>query len=179
MTDISIRPEFSRPLSLRRLPRAQSHSFEHVASDVEQTALARVFDAREVPRMRMEGTIAPLGEDGWTLQARLRATVIQTCVVTLEPVTSRVDAVVKREFVPGREDRIDELDPDEIAEPLRDEIDLGLIAMEELALALPPYPRNPTADISRYAPDDAELDDERPNPFAALVGLRDKMDKDA
>ncbi len=64
---------------------------------------------------------------------------------------------------------------DEDIEPLGDRIDLGLVAIEALALALPPYPRKEGAALAETLPDDAE-ETETVKPFAALAALRDKLD---
>ena len=41
----SLTPEFSRPLSLRRLPRADTHRFTHPATPDERAAVAEVLEA--------------------------------------------------------------------------------------------------------------------------------------
>ena len=72
---------------------------------------------------------------------------IQTCVVTLDPVTTRIDQSVRRSFLPEAAERSAEIvlspDEDDETEPLGERIDLGLVATEALALALPSYPRKP------------------------------------
>ena len=61
-------------------------------------------------------------------------------------------------------------DEDDEIEPLGDRIDLGRVAVEALALALPAYPRKPGAELR---PRDRRGGDE-PKPFAALAALRGK-----
>jgi uncharacterized metal-binding protein YceD (DUF177 family) len=103
--------------------------------------------------------------------------VVQTCVVTLEPVTTRVDQAVRRRFLPHAAARAAELvvDPeeDDEVEPLGERIDLGLVAVEALALALPAYPRKEGAVLGPVATD--EIAEDEPKPFAALAALRGKM----
>ena len=77
---------------------------------------------------------------------------VQSCVVTLDPVTTRIDQPVRRTFLPetaarGPEIVVDPEEDDEI-EPLTDRIDLGRVAVEALALALPAYPRKPGATFA-------------------------------
>ena len=72
------------------------------------------------------------------------------------------------------------IDPDEDdeIEPLGDRIDLGLVAIEALALALPPYPRKPGATLgpaTAAARGAAPLEESALKPFAALAALRGKM----
>lgn len=167
-------PEFSRPLALNRLPRASVHGFDHAATAEERAALSDLWDAQDVPKLQFSGSVEPLGKLGWALTGRVRATVIQTCVVTLRPVATKIDTAVARQFVPDRADRIDDADPDDIVEPLRDSVDLGLIASEEVALALPDYPRAADAELPEQAP---PPEPERKNPFAVLAQLKDDAKK--
>ena len=77
---------------------------------------------------------------------------VQPCVVTLDPVTTRIDQPLRRRLAArdrrGRRPRscwrpTTEDEP----EPLGDRIDLGLVATEALALAVPAYPRKPGAAL--------------------------------
>jgi hypothetical protein len=72
------------------------------------------------------------------------------------------------------------IDPeeDEATEPLTARIDLGAIAIEELALALDPYPRHPGAAIDPALAGTGTGDEAgRPLPFAALRTLRGRNDE--
>ena len=95
---------------------------------------------------------------------RVRATVRQTCVVTLEPVVNEIDEAVDVDFVPPRAaaakaDAADEIDleasgPDE-PEPLTgNAVDLGLLATEFLLLGVDPYPRKPGVAFEAPKPGD-------------------------
>jgi uncharacterized metal-binding protein YceD (DUF177 family) len=173
----SLTPEFSRPLSLRRLPRADTHRFAHTATPEERSAVADVLDALDVPKLRIEGQVAPSGKEGWHLSAQITATAIQSCVVTLEPVATKLSEKIERDFQPDASDALGP-DGDDSVDPLTDSLDLGLIAMEALALALPDYPRKAGIDLADLVPEDPPEPEEKPNPFAALASLRDKLDKD-
>ncbi len=91
---------------------------------------------------------------------------------------TRVDEEVSRRFLKslrpdGPEVVLAPGEADDDIEPLGARIDLGAIALEALALALPAYPRRP----------DAALVDSEPNaggeglekPFASLAALRDRL----
>ena len=112
----------------------------------------------------------------------LGATVVQACVVSLEPVTTRIDEPVRRSLLPAAAATAAEVvvspeDDDEI-EPLRDRIDLGRIATEALALALPAYPRKAGATLAVVdggAEDPGGAPADAPRPFAALAALRAKL----
>ncbi|MBB5516367.1 uncharacterized metal-binding protein YceD (DUF177 family) [Rubricella aquisinus] len=176
-------PEFSRRIDLRRANRGAAIPIDETATPAEQEALAAILDAIEVPKFRMTATLSPLGRDGWSLKGSVRATVIQPCVVSLRPVVSRIDAPISLRYMPEERPNADievmtELSDDVDTEPLTPQIDVGLAAQEALALALPPYPRHkdaslPAMDDAGDTPDAAE---EKPNPFAALSELRDKLE---
>lgn len=181
--------EFSRRLAIDPWPDA-GVEVDVSADRAERAALARRFDLVEVRSLRGRGRLerhvepAELVLRGW-----LEADVVQSCIVSLEPVPARLCQPVERRYRPegtrragpGRFQPIGvvELEDDEAeVEPLADrEIDLGEAFAEELGLALDPYPR--AADVAaieatalgphvRLGP--AEPD----RPFAALRQLQEK-----
>jgi uncharacterized metal-binding protein YceD (DUF177 family) len=107
--------------------------------------------------------------------------VVQPCVVTLEPVVTRLEEDVARNWVSDFE--VPEAEEVEIPEavedePLGAEIDLGAVMVEALALALPAFPRAEGAELSESAftePGQKPMTDEDARPFAGLAALRDKL----
>lgn len=154
----------------------------------ERKAIADEIGISAVRKLSFEGEIAPMGKRGWRLTAKLGATVVQPCVVTLDPVTTRIDEVVERQYVPAR--NLEHPEPgseiempeDDTIEPLGDVISLTSAMIEALALALPLYPRADGAQLGEavYTEDGAEpLRDDDLKPFAGLEGLRKRLeDKD-
>jgi uncharacterized metal-binding protein YceD (DUF177 family) len=110
-------------------------------------------------------------------RGEVRARVVQACVVTGEPVVADVVAPFERYLVVGAAPAAQaalEIDPDErdvdhLDEPV---VDLGAIAVEELALALDPYPRAPDADAVLAASNRATDAAEGRRPFAVLARKR-------
>ena len=148
-----------------------------------RSALATELDITSVRKLRFEGEIAPEGPTDLRLTATLGATVAQPCVVTLEPVTTRIDESVSRLFsteipeIPEGDEV--EMPEDDTVEPLPDEIDLSAIMSEALALALPAWPRAEGVDpidISVTEPGKTAMTDDDAKPFAGLKALRDKLD---
>lgn len=165
---------FTRPIDLARLPKNAPYRFEIEAEAAERAALARLFDARSVRKLRFAGQLTPSDNGGWRLEADLGATVIQSCVVTLDPVTTRIDIPVRRRFLP--EALVDEEDDE--TEPLLPILDLALVATEATSLELPDYPRAAQAELAQgnfAAPGVEPLTDEDVKPFAGLKALRDKL----
>jgi uncharacterized metal-binding protein YceD (DUF177 family) len=171
-------PEFARVIELRQLRDLADFAVDIAPTEAEAAALARLMGARAVRKLRLRGQLSAMPGGGWRLDARLGATVVQTCVVSLDPVTTRIDQPVRRIWLPRTATAPAEIvvDPDEDdeIEPLGDRIDLGLVAIEALALALPAYPRKPGATLGpAFA---GEIEAEEPKPFAALAALRGKLD---
>ena len=135
-------------------------------------------------KLSFSGNLCMQGKRNWTLSGKLGATVIQPCVVTLEPVTTRIETPVTRLFLAdwcdpdASEFEIPEVDE---TEPLGTEIDPALIMVEALSLALPQYPRKEGAKLDQAdytEPGKQAITDEEVKPFASLVGLRDALKKD-
>jgi uncharacterized metal-binding protein YceD (DUF177 family) len=174
--------DFARVIDVARLPERQDFVFDIAPESREAEAIARLMGARSVRKLRFAGTLSPETPGGWRLEGQLGATVVQTCVVTLDPVTTRVDVPVRRSFRPVRGAQAADLvlspEEDDEIEPLGRRIDLGLVAIETLALALPAYPRQEGAELEHTtsaAPGSAPLDATGPRPFAALESLKRKL----
>ena len=175
-------PEFARVIERRQIRDLDAFPFDIAPTDAEARALAKLLDVPAVRKLRLAGRLTPLPRGGWQLDARLGATVVQTCVVTLDPVTTRIDQPLRRAWLPATASRPNEIvvapDEDDEIEPLGERIDLGLVAIEALALALPPYPRKPGATLGPIAAsgEAAPAEEGELKPFAGLAALRAKMD---
>ncbi len=97
-------------------------------------------------------------------EGALRATVVQDCVVTLDPFEESLTENFRVRFVRAGTE-IEDIDPESDDElPYAGEsIDLGEAAIEQLALVLDPYPRKPGAELPRG------LGAGPASPFAALA----------
>lgn len=179
-----IAPEFSRPLDLEELPETGG-LFELSATPEECAALAKRFDLVSLDRLEAKLTVAwiRVGE-AVAVSGRLEAEVVQSCVVTLEPVRNAIEEDLDLIFASDVASA-DDFDADEV-EPLGPEgLDLGELLSEELSLALDPYPRAPDIDPDKInLGPGAELSQEgskaaenkgRNNPFEVLAGLKPKL----
>ena len=138
-----------------------------------------------IRKLRFHGMVEPKGDTDWRLKGRLGATVVQPCVVTLEPVSNRIDTDVVRNFVSALPDIGDasevEMPEDDSLEPLTDMIDLEAILVEALALNLPDFPRAEgvdAIDVNVTEPGKSPMTDEYAKPFAGLASLRDSLKND-
>lgn len=134
-------------------------------------AIAEELGLLDLPQLRLEGEIRAGAGDLWLLEGRLQARVVQPCVVTLKPVKTRLDEQVARRYSPHlRTPEGDDVEmPDDTLEPLGQFIDLSAVMIEELALALPEYPRAEGAALAP-APDEEPATETR-RPFAGLEQL--------
>jgi hypothetical protein len=64
--------------------------FDLVADAETRAAVARIAELRELPRLEANFEVTRRGSGGLRVTGRVMATVGQTCVVTLEPLTSEV-----------------------------------------------------------------------------------------
>jgi uncharacterized metal-binding protein YceD (DUF177 family) len=101
-------------------------------------------------------------------EGQLRARVVQTCVVSLEPFDTTVQEDFRVRFVPAGTESDDlDLDADDEIPFTEKVLDLGEAATEQLALALEPFPRKPGAALP------AEASEMPEGPFAKLLRLDD------
>lgn len=161
----SARPEWSRPLLLDRVgPEGRTETLD--ATEAERAALARRLGIPGIERLHAALHLTPEPDGAVRVEGRLEATVVQDCVVTLEPVPQQVaEAIAFRLLPSGREPRDGPDDLDEI-ETENDTADLGEAVAEQLALVLDPYPRAPDAELPPEAREAAA------GTFAALAALR-------
>jgi hypothetical protein len=147
-----------------------------LAPDQEQReTIARALGLDHLTEFQGDVVLRPW-LDGVEISGRLQALAGRTCGLTLEPFDERVDETFIRRIVSqasaaasqtiGGELVIDPEaeDPPDVADG--DTIDLGAILVEELALALDPFPRKPGAAFE--APPSEAL----ASPFAVLRSLK-------
>jgi uncharacterized metal-binding protein YceD (DUF177 family) len=147
----------------------------------ERVAIAAWLDIPKVEKLSAQVRLSRRGDGLYDYDASFEADVVQACVVTLEPVPAHLEGAFHRTFqlvaatrrrkgVPKEESEAafsDEDAPEILTDPMAD---LAAPVLEELSLALDPYPRAPGARFD--APEDKETPSE--NPFAVLKALKDK-----
>jgi uncharacterized metal-binding protein YceD (DUF177 family) len=179
-------PELSRPVRLDE-PGALDRDYRIEATPDERAALARRFDLRALESLRARVRLEEAAEGGALvrLDAALEAAVVQTCVVTLEPVPAHITATFRRLYdpqgmpaaEPGEEEFL-ALDADEPPEPLAGGLlDLGEAVAEQLALELDPFPRAPGVDFHGFATESLDSG-EKPAPDGPFAGLAKLLDED-
>lgn len=152
----------------------------------DRAVIATDLGLLKLRKLRFSGEIRAVNKHDWELEAILGATIVQPCVVTLEPVTTRIDMPVSHRFVanpPKLEESENgevQMPDDETVEPLGTEIDVVAVMLEALSLNLPLYPRAQNADLGEAVfaePGIVAMRDEDARPFAGLAGLRATLDQ--
>ena len=166
----------SHLFELGRLSQAGSEVF--IAPSPEDLArIARWADVEAVSSLNAKIDLRKLSPTRYVFDALLIADIVQGCVVTLEPLRSHIERNFARELVltPSSQRaekeiavEVSPLDDDGREEIASLRYDLAVPVLEELALAIDPYPRAPGV---AFEPPAGQADS--PNrPFEALKGLK-------
>jgi len=174
---------FSRPFRVAALPTRKPHRFDLKPDAETRRKIAAYLGILSVRALRFRGTLAASGRHDYVLEAELSAVVEQACGVSLVPVKAEIRETVLRRFLADFEapegDEAEMMADDDTVDPLGEVIDAGHLAVEALALALPPFPRAPNAaldEASFTAPGTEPLRDADLRPFAGLAGLKAKLE---
>lgn len=165
-------PELLRPLSIVDLSLSERQVEEVEADSAECAAIADRLDILSVENLSVHLELFRDLTGDVNVVGRIVSDVTQACVVTLEPVAQHIEAPIFQRFSARPEEEEGE-DEDPVEPIVDDEIEVGEVIVQNLSLALDPYPRAPEAEF-------AEVDDEagKPTgPFAALAALRDEGKK--
>ena len=177
MSDAAPSPVLDWRHALADIP-VRGFDVERFASADERRAVAEALDIVEVRSLMVRYRVSASGrsresERGAHVAGELEAEVVQTCVVTLEPVTETVREPIAVEFRDAAAiDAAADIDPDEEADLDRLDSDgsvpVGRVVYEVLAAGLDPFPRAPGAEVTwtDTTPEGAV------SPFAALERLR-------
>ncbi len=170
----------SYKVDVSRLP-AKGLAVELEADEAQREALAAQHELQAVSDFRFTLRIMPWKRDGAQVSGTVTADIVQTCVVSLEPVDARVEAEVSAVFVPEGSrlaavptaDGAMMLDAEGEDAPETfsgNRIDVGALAEEFFELAIDPYPRREGVELPENDADDGG--DEAPeSPFAKLGSL--------
>jgi uncharacterized metal-binding protein YceD (DUF177 family) len=176
MTDTPL-PRF-QPLRVAALPTRKPTPFDLRPDAGWLAQIALDMGAIAVRKLVFRGEIKADGRRDWQLSGQLGATVVQPCVVSAAPVTTRIDIPVLRRFLaemPPATAPESEIPEDDTLEPLGPEIDPAAVMIEALSLALPDYPRAEGASLDTGAQPGSDPSP-RPNPFAVLKALKPGSD---
>jgi uncharacterized metal-binding protein YceD (DUF177 family) len=167
---------FSYSVVVRDIP-IEGRRYAVEADQGERRWLADTLAIPEVLSLAAEIEIRPIRGQAFSVRGNLNAVVVQSDVVTLDPVTQEVHEEIDVTLMPaesaprarGPELLVDMEEADGPDLYHNGRIDLAVIATEHLALGLDPYPKAPDTAFAGYVEDDPAA---APSPFAALAGLK-------
>jgi uncharacterized metal-binding protein YceD (DUF177 family) len=145
-----------------------------VADEQERKAVARRLALPSIERLEAHVTLSRTGEVV-RAEGRLLAALDQSCVVTRDPVSTRIDEPFLIQFIPepsaapDEEVELGEADCDTVFHD-GSVIDLGTAIADTLALSVDPYPRSAGADAALK--EAGVLSPEQASPFAVLAALK-------
>ena len=169
--------EFNRVIDRASLGEA-GETFHYVANDAERASIANWLSLIVLDRLEATVEAIPTDDGGVRLHAEFEADVVQSCVITLEPLSTRLQEAFEILYVleiPRQisartgESTVDvALDVEEPELLVGNIIDAGAAIAEHLVLALDPYPRKSGAalETKNEGAEGAE------HPFAALQRLK-------
>lgn len=174
-------PPLTHPLRSGALSSRKPTRFSLAPDAAMRVAVAADLGILGVKALTFKGEVRPAGARDFVLEARLEATVVQACGITLAPVETRIAEDITRRYLadwvePNGDEA--EMPEDDTTDPLPEIIDAGAVATEALSLALPQYPRAPGAAWAPVAaaPEGVKpLHDADLRPFAGLAALKDRM----
>jgi len=164
--------EFSRPVDASEIKRTPWR-IELRADAASRAAIAARFGILEIKSFVATISLrrTPIGLIH--LQGSIEADVVQECVISLDPVRSKISQpfeIYYSEEAPSEASGDLTMDDEHWPDPILDgKIDVGEAATEQLALALDPYPRREGADFKAAVV--AAEPEPTQKPFAALAEL--------
>ena len=183
MSDISDKlPIKSHLITISQLSQNKIHKFSIRFDNNDLLDYKNLLDLRKISKVTIFGEISAEGNKNWLLNAKIGASVTQSCVVTMEDVSTRIDENITRHYFADIDKHdenftsVEELDAD--AEGIPDEINLLDLTIESISLNLSDFPRKDGIIIDPVlsAPEGIKpLTDDAVKPFAGLASLRDKL----
>jgi uncharacterized metal-binding protein YceD (DUF177 family) len=167
------KPAWSVPVVITDVPET-GRRIELVADAPVREAVAKLAGLVALPRLAASFDLSRQGDDGLRAVGNVTADIVQTCVVTLEPMQSEIDEPIDLVFTsaaaPARTPQ--SVEAEDPPETLRNGVaDLGVVATEFFLLGIDPYPRKPDAVFDAPASGDPSN-----RPFAALAALKKPQD---
>jgi len=183
MTNIDITPEFSRMILLSNIG-IKDGLYDFEANSEECEALARRFGLKAISLLKAHVRVEGLKRQEYRLVINLRADIIQTCGITTEDMSSKINEdfsikLVREEPEEQREEQdiVFDHDDEDIEVMTSDHVDVGELIAQHLSLFIDPYPKKENANKKLAGhvileEGDECIEEKRPNPFNVLKSLK-------
>lgn len=177
-------PEFSHFIDIDDIKDNETVTKDLTAKPDECAALAERFGLKEIKGLQAKINVTSKGDVIYLVEGRVEAEIVQSCVVTLEPVPAHIDErfevfCADADAIPvvSNDTEYDISEDEDLPEPVVDgKINIGELAAQYLSLAIDPYPHaegaEPEDDGTVWREHDDDDKPEKPNPFAVLKDLK-------
>ncbi len=154
---------------------------ERSASSEEREDIARILDLVACTSLQAHYALTPRSGGHFRLAGTLTAQVEQSCVVTLEPLTSKIAESFSVDYWPETDipaavgGVVDVHDEPDLEPIVTGRIKVGRVVFECLAAAIDLFPRKPgvTFEPSEAQPENGNVG-KSASPFAALARIKNK-----
>lgn len=168
--------EFSKKIFVKQIEK-KPISIEIEANTAEKKALAVRFTIPDILSLTCHYQLSYFHGGHIRAEGKLKAVLIQNCVVSLEDFISEIEDEFELLFVPidqvGKE--LEALDDPDVVPYDHDFIDIGEVTSQQLVLLLDPYPHKPDVK-NELIIDEQTLDttkvEKKENPFNVLKKLK-------
>lgn len=176
--------ELHYPISMSKLP-SSSQTVELPINDDSLASIAEACGVSDIKKLTARFRFKRWRKHGLTLTGEFHAEIEQECIATLEPVFTKLNENFERQFLPERssEYKLPEIiDGEMILDPEAndlpdiiegDTLNLWDVLIEEMILAIDPFPRSETADNQAESVEETpeELPEPTHKPFSDLKTL--------
>lgn len=184
-TTTEINVEFSRIVDVLHVG-SKGKYYHYQTTDEENKSLAERYNIVAVKLLSAECNLIPIKKGKYNLAVTFNAEIIQSCVISLEPVEEKITGnftaiLIQESNKTHRESSEIDFDPDEddIEYLSSNLVDVGELIAQNLSLEINPYPRKPDATGKELGKeilteDDVMIKSEKQNPFHVLKSLKHK-----
>lgn len=168
-----MQPEFSYIIKLDEIGNQESN-YAIKANAKECQALAERLKIKEIKYFNVKASLIKHSSHLVKVKGSFEAEVVQTSVISLEDFSSLISESFSTSFSKRFESRqvVDiDLEEDDIEILEHNQIDIGELATEYLALALPNFPRQ-EGEVFSYSNKEQDIENKEKNPFAVLKNLK-------
>ena len=162
------------------LQQSRKFDFQHSSSAMNLLDLTKILQIERLLAFSFKGEIVQSNPVHFVLKANFKATFIQLCVISLNPIKSHITHEIEQYYSLKSEDQriktvsidYDEVEIDEIGS----ELNIGDIMLEALSLKIPLYPKKKNMKFEGVTITEAglkPLEKTLNNPFRALKKLRE------
>lgn len=161
---------------VHEIPRAGVTQHRQASPELREE-LAADLDIPACNSLVADYRIQNAGKGRFELTGRVKAALMRTCIVTLEPVPEDIDEPLDCTFLPPEQipnnqaEEEEALAVEEIEAIRHDRLEVGRVIYEVVAASMDPYPRTANAELEDATEGQAE-DQSSEHPFAALSRLK-------